>query len=288
MGVLKIMREIAKKIPATLTELMTERNKTLTPEQIATNYPEILKLNLPKNTTLNISTAEKLRAEVKNRDICDQCDGQKTECNIARFKIGINENTVTAERLPTCRKQEQYLAITRLLSKAEIPAVFRHISPGKDFEITDGNKKAAYLAEQCIDSEKGLYIYGKVRTGKTMLSCIIANERAKQGKPSLFITVPDMLDELKDFSNPNRRTEKLNLFYNTPCLIIDDIGAEYQTEWTAAELFRILDKRIKFNRQTIINSNFTLEQLQSHMKGYNAKRVCGRIAEMCEPVYIER
>lgn len=176
----------------------------------------------------------------------------------------------------------------KLLKSANVPKIFRAIRAGTDFEITDGNRKAAVLAEAAIDSTKGIYFWGKVGVGKTMISCIIANERANIGKPSLFYTVPDLLDDLKQFAEPYKRKEMLLKVYNAPCLIIDDLGAEYQTEWTAAEIFRILDARYKNGLQTIINSNFSLETLKERILGYHGDRVARRILAMCEPVYMER
>lgn len=175
-----------------------------------------------------------------------------------------------------------------LLTSARIPARFRNISAGKDFEVTAGNRAAVELAVRCIDDNAGAYFFGKVGVGKTMLACVIANERARQGKASLFVTLPDMLEELRDFDNPERRAEKLRLLYVTPCLIIDDLGAEKPTAWACETLFRVCNQRYNENLQTIFTSNFGLDKIAERMPEYTGARVVRRIRAICREMYMER
>lgn len=230
-------------------------------------------------TKLKFNNLEKILSQIEE---CANCTKPRTRCDKWTAQVINGKLEIKSEICEKSRKKDT----TELLKSAGIPKIFQHIS-GKDFRVTTSNREAAICAEKAIDNNEGLYLWGKVGTGKTMLSCIVANERAKQKKPSLFLTVPDMLDELRDFDEPKRRANKLRLLYNIPCLIIDDIGAEYQTEWTAAELFRILDARYKSNLQTIINSNFSLEKLTERIKGYHGERIARRIKALCKIVYMD-
>lgn len=174
------------------------------------------------------------------------------------------------------------------MTSARIPARYRDIRAGKDFRLTAGNRKAACVAESCISSNAGLYVYGAAGVGKTMLACVIANERARLGKPSLFITVPDMLEELRDFVDADRRAAKIKLLYETPCLIIDDLGAEKATAWAAEQLFRVFNARYNAELQTIVTSNFALDQIETRLPDYAGERVVRRIQASCTPVFMER
>ena len=219
---------------------------------------------------------------------CRSCDGSAA-CQKSTVSVG-DDGKLIFGKVP-CDKYKSYLAarnVKKLLDAAGVPLVFRNARAGRDFKVSPGNKQAAICAEKAIDNNRGLYLWGSVRVGKTLLCSIIANERAILGKPSLFLTVPDMLEELKDFDNPQRRKEKLQALYSVDCLIVDDLGAEYQSEWNAAELFRIFDARIKNCKQTIINSNFSLEDIKSRIVGYHGFRIAGRIAEMCDVVHMSR
>lgn len=176
----------------------------------------------------------------------------------------------------------------KLMRRAGIPARYRNIRAGADFEVTAGNRRAVEAAVACIDDGAGLYVYGAAGAGKTMLVSIIANERARQGKPSLFVTVPDMLEELREFDKPERRAEKLALLYETPCLIVDDLGAERATPWVAESLFRVFNARYNAMLQTIVTSNFSLDKISSRLPDYTGERVVRRIKACCLPVYMER
>lgn len=176
----------------------------------------------------------------------------------------------------------------KLMSRAGIPHRYRNVRAGADFEVTAGNRRAVEAAVRCIDDGAGLYVYGAAGVGKTMLASIIANERARQGKPSLFVTVPDMLEELREFDNAERRAAKISLLYGTPCLIVDDLGAERATPWVAESLFRVFNARYNAELQTIVTSNFSLEKISSRLPDYAGERVVRRIKACCLPVYMER
>ncbi len=243
-------------------------------------------LNLPVGlcttlTKINFTNLKKVLSQVEE---CAKCRNPLTRCDKWKAEVIDSKLSIKCEPCNKFRQKQK----SDLLKSAGIPKIFRDIRAGKDFKVTSGNREAVICAEKAIDNNEGLYLWGRVGTGKTMLSCIIANERAEKKKPSLFLTVPDMLDELRDFDDPKRRAEKLRLLYNVPCLIIDDIGAEYPTEWSAAELFRILDARYKSNLQTIINSNFSLEKLSERIKGYHGERITRRIKALCKVVYMDR
>ena len=223
---------------------------------------------------------EHLKLAYETAKQCKGCAGKE----VCYRWIPIVENGELHIRYEQCMK----FKVSKLLVAANVPKIFQGVRAGADFEITKGNRNAALLAEAAIDNSKGVYFWGKVGVGKTMISCIIANERALIGKPSLFYTIPDLLDDLKEFDAPYKRKEVLLKVCNAPCLIIDDLGAEYQTEWSAAEVFRIMDARYKNGKQTIINSNFSIDALKERIVGYHGDRIARRILAMCEVVYMER
>ena len=273
--------ESAKELTARLTaELLTP-----TPEKMAQLQRLRAAAKIPAELNLDISALPLLKIYVDQRSQCEKCGG--------RMQAPCEKVIVTAaglERVP-CPARAQRLAAERaqrLMSTARIPKRFRDIRAGKDFELTAGNRTAAKYAERSIDADAGVYLYGAVGVGKTMLACVIANERARQGKPSLFITVPDMLEELRDFDAAERRSAKLQLLYSTPCLIVDDLGAERATAWAADTLFRIFNHRYNENLQTIITSNFALKDIAARLPDYTGDRIIRRIRAIMPEVYMER
>lgn len=219
-----------------------------------------------------------LRAANFSVDNCKNCKSGKFACH--KVEVYIDGTRIKARNV-SCNNSSAACSI----DISSIPQKFSRIR-AKNWRKTAGNKAATNAAADSVTYGKGLYLYGDVGTGKTMLCSIIVIERAYQNKKSLFYTVTDMLEDLRDFDNPLARAEKLRKVKTCPCLVIDDLGAEYSTDWVASTLFSILDARYKANLQTIINSNFSLDNLKSRFKGYHGERLVRRICELCDIVQI--
>lgn len=176
-------------------------------------------------------------------------------------------------------------AAKRIIKSAQVPVKFCNCRI-EDFQDHSSNGVISRHIESVIYNNVGIYIHGAPGTGKTMLSSIIINERAYDNRRSHFYTVTDLIADLQDFDNPLRRDEKLSKVQSTPCLVIDDLGAEHVTNWVSTTLFSILDTRYKDNLQTIINSNFPIDELCERYPGYHGERISRRIKAMCTPIYV--
>lgn len=220
-----------------------------------------------------------MRAAFRSRENCQTCKAiKKFYCS--KVEVYKDGSRIKARQIP-CNK----VAAVQSIDVSSIPKKFAGIR-AKNWLMNDKNKSATIAATDAVEKNHGLYLFGDVGTGKTMLCSIIAIERAYKGKSSLFYTVTDLLEDLRDFDNPLKRAEKLHKVKSCPCLIVDDLGAEYVTDWVIATLFSILDARYKSNLQTVINSNFSLDGLKSRYKGYNGERLVRRINELCAIVKI--
>jgi DNA replication protein DnaC len=143
------------------------------------------------------------------------------------------------------------------------------------------------------DSRKGYFIYGKVGRGKTQLSvnimaAVFMNAepfRVERGIYALsvrgaYITMPAFLREIKgtfDEGADQSESEVIEKYAGVDVLILDDLGVEKFTEWSQEKLYELLDARYAAMRQTIITSNFDLDQLA----GLTHDRITSRISEMC-------
>lgn len=239
-------------------------------------------LNLNINAD-NLNECERLNVykAFDSYKLCLNCTGETPHCSI-HYKdiISLDDGKVNLKSIKC-----PLINAWAIMKKSGVPK--RYIGRRtKDYKLNDNNKNAANAALNCIDSSDSLFISGAVRTGKTLLSCIICNERAFLGKHSLFVTVTDLMDTLQDFTDQFNRNESLRRFKSCPCLVIDDLGAEYQSDYSASVLFSIIDYRYKNELQTIINSNFSLEQLSRHLRGYQGERICRRINDLCQIVSV--
>lgn len=142
------------------------------------------------------------------------------------------------------------------------------------------------------------FICGPVGVGKTHVIATMAahvirnnpkwyllNGNARQSRVEwpFFVTAPDMLMEIRaTFSKHVDQSESdiINHYANMRCLIIDDLGTEKTSEWTLQVLYQILNGRYVGMRQTVITSNFSINELKNRV----GVRIASRLAEMCEEV----
>lgn len=218
-----------------------------------------------------------LRSANSRNDKCVKCTGNAFRTNSACYKTSIK---VVDGRIKNFEELCSVVFADTIIARADVPLKFRKCRM-TDWRIDEHNISATENMHAALKNAKGLFISGKAGCGKTMLCSILINERAYLNKPSHFYTVTDLLDELRDFDNPLRRAEKLKSVQTCPCLVIDDLGAEYQTEWVASMLFSILDARYKKDLMTVINSNFNLDYLCDRIKGYHGDRIVRRIKALC-------
>ena len=189
------------------------------------------------------------------------------------------------------RKKEQK-RMENLIKSAKIPKIFA-TARATDFRITDRNEESALTAIKAITDNNGLFIYGEPGTGKTMLASIIANERAELFKSSMFLRTVDIFHELNPYLNEDKfeTTRKRNSILKTPCLIIDDLGAEKPSDFTRANLFDILDFRMNEQLQTIITTNFNIAQLQNRLNANEelnlSDKIIRRIRHSCEIIELK-
>lgn len=111
---------------------------------------------------------------------------------------------------------------------------------------------------------KGIFLYSKAKgSGKTMLSCIIANELIARLSLSVkFISVIDLLELVKKNYKGGDYNEDIESFFKTRLLILDDIGTEHKTEHTDMVLYRLINERSNNNLTTIFTSNLSIDQLK--------------------------
>ena len=147
------------------------------------------------------------------------------------------------------------------------------------FEQAD--QPVAYAAAEAFtkrsaDDKPWLYLFGRSGSGKTHLAAAIAN----QAMNAKFVTVPELLLEIKKTFRDGTEDGLLDSLSKTKLLILDDLGSEKPTEWVQETMFVLIDRRYTHYLPTIITSNFSLDQLKDRL-GY---RIASRIAEMSQMV----
>lgn len=132
----------------------------------------------------------------------------------------------------------------------------------------------AAMREQGI----GLLLCGQVGTGKSFLAACIANELVSQGTPCLMTNFNRIISRVSEkFGGDQKYLDDLNRF---DLLIIDDLGAERDTEFTWEKVMNVIDARYRAGLPLIITTN--LEPKDFTDRGdIRRQRVFSRLKEMC-------
>lgn len=133
----------------------------------------------------------------------------------------------------------------------------------------DSLERAFNQAQQFSQKAEGwLLLQGGFGCGKTHLAAAIANFTVGIGVPTLFITVPDLLDALRfTYDNPESTFEqRFEEIRTAPLLIMDDFGTQNATAWAQEKLFQILNYRYINQLPLVVTTNLLLEQIEGRIR----------------------
>ena len=186
--------------------------------------------------------------------------------------------------------------IAQALKLANIPQSVVNTHRLQAWEHRSGDESWWATVEAYARGELGhpfLTLLGQPGLGKTHLGCAIALEWLERGKTVLYYQVEGLLDALRD---GYRLWEKgdhdgyhrlLSFTHNCSLLILDDLGAQKETEWAAAKLDQIIDDRYINKKPLIVTSNLAMDRLPDriadrfregvviHLKGTSYRRQRG-------------
>ncbi|HHW66168.1 MAG: replication protein DnaC [Epulopiscium sp.] len=123
-----------------------------------------------------------------------------------------------------------------------------------------------------------LIFYGDPGLGKTFLCNCIAKDLLDRGKTVLYLTAFQLF---KLFEQERFRKEEiedstyLDAIFTVDLLIIDDLGTEFNTALTGAELFNCLNARLLDRKSTIISTNLSPNDWQKQYSERIISRVFG-------------
>lgn len=158
-----------------------------------------------------------------------------------------------------------------------------YANPPETMRATERVESYLKSWEENKEEGKGLYFCGSVGTGKTHLAVAVMNElMSKKRVPSLFVTVPELLDNLRGaYMIPGRDLDEwMEAVKNADLLVLDDLGAEKPTAWVQERVFVIVNHRYREALPTIFTSNTEPEDLPAQL----GERTASRIIAMTEGI----
>ena len=158
------------------------------------------------------------------------------------------------------------------------------IMPGNKISLrnymSEKLEEAKAYAESFTGTGKGLLYFGKSGTGKTFTTGAIANRIRERGFTVLYMTAVELMDAVKekDYSkNADDSETKYQLIKDVDLLVIDGLGTELATPYTASALFDIVNYRSGLEKPVIYSTNFELSQLSKRYHDRIFSRITGSV-----------
>jgi DNA replication protein DnaC len=109
-----------------------------------------------------------------------------------------------------------------------------------------------------LEAGRGLWFDGPVGTGKTSLAVLVAKAASDAGRSFAIYPVPMLLAEIKRTYDRDSSDNYLAFFRrlcSVDVLVLDDLGAEKQTEWVLEQLYSIVNERWQDRRSIVVTTN---------------------------------
>ncbi len=216
-----------------------------------------------------------LRSEVAIGDPnCPFCHG----LGFVKLDVPFSDPRFGKLQICTCRALDADLSgKNELLSKSNLGAlqayVFDTFHPrgrvGMGEMQANSLEQAFNSAHNFAQTLKGwIFISGRYGCGKTHLAAAIANEALKNGTPTLFLTVPDLLDWLRASysSSTDSFEDRFDEIRNYPLLVLDDFGTQNATPWAQEKLFQIINHRYINQLSTVVTSNLDMNGFEGRIR----------------------
>ena len=144
-------------------------------------------------------------------------------------------------------------------------------------EILDYCK--SYAATFDTDSPSLLF-FGETGLGKTHLSLSIAGEVINAGYSVIYNSAQNIFNELQKerFGKGDSDGRFEPMVLECDLLVIDDLGAEFSTQFTNAALYNIINTRINSGLPTVINTNLSMKEIEERYTRRIASRLIGEYA----------
>ena len=133
--------------------------------------------------------------------------------------------------------------------------------------------------EQNLDRGEGLWLEGDVGTGKTTLAMLVSKAALDAGRSVAIYSLPRLLGLLRDSMDSERGlVDFVDRLTAVDLLHIDDLGAEFRTEWVLEQLYSIVNARYEAQRAIVATTNLRVaDELAEHL----GARTVSRLVEIC-------
>ena len=130
-----------------------------------------------------------------------------------------------------------------------------------------------------------LLLMGGPGLGKTFLSSCIAKTVSEAGFSVVYDTSASLFSRFEEErfrrgEDPETAQEEVERYLNCDLLILDDLGTEMVTSFVISTLYTLLNTRLLRKKQTVISSNFSLDDLGAKYTPRIMSRLEGEYARL--------
>ncbi len=118
---------------------------------------------------------------------------------------------------------------------------------------------------------RGFFIHGGIGVGKSMLLGLMAQSIVRQFQANIKFASATILEDLFFGVRDTNKKQQLEALKTCDALFLDDLGAEYGSEFSMTGFTNIIEYRYAHFKPTYITSNYAVHEL-AEIEGY------GRIA----------
>ena len=153
----------------------------------------------------------------------------------------------------------------------------------KQPKLSSAMRRYADGFDEFRETGKGLLLYGRNGTGKTFYASCIANALIDSGRRVLVTNFARLSNQLQGmFEGKQEFIDDLSKY---SLLVLDDLGAERQSEYMQEMVFNIVNARYCSGLPFIVTTNLTIEEISKPHDSGRA-RIYNRILERCFPIEV--
>lgn len=240
---------------------------------------------------------------VSEKEVCEKCGENRCmevtilgRKHIVRKQCRCEREESQKRREEDERKQKQ-IRLNRLKESSMMDREFKSCT-FENFIRNNYNRQIYKMAMRYCENwpkmkEKniGFMLWGNPGNGKTYIASCIANRLLSQMVPVIAISSIGILSRIKQTYNSfgkEGEVQVIGMLKNASLLILDDLGAENDTQWSREKLYEIVDSRYRQAKPMIVTTNLTPDQLKRKLtSGDGVTRTYDRLIEMCTPVELK-
>jgi DNA replication protein DnaC len=246
---------------------MSKIDKTLKKLAVSTS-----KANSP--TSSSIEPVPSFRMDLPGDPNCPLCGGigfLRSEVPVGHPDFGKIEICVCRQGEISQQVRQRLFALSNLEELKQLtfdnfrPRGNVGLAPVQAESLEWAYNQARHFAQSL---EGWLLLQGDYGCGKTHLAAAIANFTVSMGVPTLFLTVPDLLDSLRfAYQDPEATFEsRFEDVRQASLLVLDDFGTQNATPWAQEKLFQILNYRYINRLPLVVTTNLALEEIEGRMR----------------------